>query len=56
MINELLRDLINTEKVESFIDDVMVGTESEERYNELVKEISRRIKENNLYMKLEKYK
>ena len=56
MINELLRDLINTEKVESFIDDIMVGTESEERHNELVKETSRRIKENDLYVKLEKYK
>jgi len=56
IINELLRDLINTEKVKSFIDDIMVGTESEGRHNELVKETSRRIKENDLYMKLEKYK
>jgi len=30
-MNELLRDLINTEKVAAFIDDVIVGTEEEER-------------------------
>ena len=29
MMNELLRDLINTEKVTVFIDDVIVGTETE---------------------------
>ena len=27
MMNEILRDLINTGKVASFIDDVIVGTE-----------------------------
>ena len=56
MMNELLRDLINMEKIENFIDDIMVGTESEERHNKLVEEILRRMKENDLYMKLEKYK
>jgi len=56
MINELLRDLINTEKVRSFIDNMMVETESEEEYNELVEEILRRLEENNLYIKPEKYK
>ena len=30
MMNELLRDLINTRKVAAFIDDVIVGTESKE--------------------------
>ena len=33
---------------------MMVETESEEKYNELLKEVLRRIKENNLYIKLEK--
>jgi len=56
MINELLRDLINIEKVRSFIDDIMVGMETEERYNELVAEILRRLEENDLYVKLEKCK
>jgi len=56
MMNELLRDLINTEKVGSFIDDIMVGTEMEEGHDELVEEILRRLEENDLYIKLEKYK
>jgi len=34
----------------------MIGTENKKSHNELVKEILRRIKENNLYIKLEKYK
>ena len=55
-MNKLLRDLINTGKVGSFIDDVMVRIESEERYNEFVEEILRRIEENDLYIKPEKYK
>ena len=56
MINELLRDLINTGKIESFIDNMMVETKSKEGHDELVEEILRRVEENDLYMKLEKYK
>ena len=56
MMNELLRDLINTRKVESFIDNIMVGTEIEERQNKLVEEILKRLEENDLYIKLEKYR
>jgi len=54
MINELLRDLINTGKVVVFIDDVIIGTETEERYEELVAEVIRRLEENDLYVKPEK--
>ena len=53
MINELLRDLINMKKVGCFIDNIMVGTESEKEHNELVEEILKRIEENNLYVKPE---
>ena len=56
MINKLLRDLINTGKVAAFIDDIIVETEEEEGYNKLVTEIIKRLKENDLYVKLEKYK
>jgi len=56
MMNELLRDLINTGKVVVFIDDVIVGTETEEGHDELVVEVIRRLEENNLYVKPEKYK
>jgi len=56
MMNELLRDLINTGKVAVFIDDVIVGTETEERHDELVAEVIKRLEENDLYVKLEKCK
>jgi len=56
MINKLLKDLINTGKMESFIDDLMVETESKEGHDELVEEILRRIEENDLYVKPEKCK
>jgi len=56
MMNELLRDLINTGKVAAFIDDVIVGIETEEGHNEIVAEIIRRLEENDLYVKPEKYK
>jgi len=56
MMNKLLRDLINTDKVVAFIDDVIVGIEDKEEYDELVAEIIKRLGENNLYMKLEKCK
>jgi len=51
MMNELLRDLINTGKVAVFINDVIVGTETEEGHEELVVEIIRRLEENDLYVK-----
>ena len=56
MMNELPRDLINTGKVATFINDVIVGTETEEGHDEIVMEIIRRLEENNLYIKLEKCK
>jgi len=54
IINEILRDLINTGEVVVFMDNILVETEEEKRYNEIVEEVLRRMKENNLYIKLEK--
>jgi len=54
MINEILRDLINEGKVAAFVDDVLVGTETEEGHDEIVEEILGRLEENDLYIKLEK--
>ena len=56
MMNELLRDLINIGKVAVFIDDVIVGTETEEGHDELVVEVIKRLEENDLYVKPEKCK
>ena len=56
MMNKLLRDLINTGKVAAFIDDIIIGMEMEEGHDEIVEEVIRRLEENDLYVKLEKYK
>ena len=54
MINDLLRDLVVEEKVVVFINDMMVAIETEERHDEIVEEVLRRLEENNLFVKLEK--
>jgi len=54
MMNEILRDLINKGKVVAFVDDVLVGTETEKGHDKIVEEILRRLEENNLYIKPEK--
>jgi len=54
IMNEILRDLINEGKVAAFVDDVLVGTETEEEHDEIMEEILRRLEENNLYIKPEK--
>jgi len=53
MMNELLRNLVNIEKVAAFIDNVIVGTEGEEEYDKLVEEVIKRLEENDLYVKRE---
>jgi len=54
MINKILRDLINKGKITAFVDDILVGTETEEEHNKIVKEILKRLEKNDLYIKLEK--
>ena len=56
MINEILQNLINTEEVASFIDNVIVGTEKEKAHDEVVKKVVKWLMENNLYIKPEKCK
>jgi len=53
-MNKILRDMINKEKVAAFVDDILVGIETEERYNEIIKEVLRRLEKNDLYIKPEK--
>jgi len=55
MMNKILRNIINEEKVVAFVDNMLVGTETEEGYNEIVEEVLRRLEENDLYVKPEKY-
>jgi len=54
-MNKLLQDLINTGKITSFINNV-IGTEMEEEHNKMVEKVVKWLAENNLYVKLEKYK
>jgi len=55
MMNDLLRDLVVEEKVAVFIDNVMVVTEMKEGHDEIVEEVLKRLEENNLFVKPEKY-
>ena len=55
-MNGLLRDLTNIGNVAAFIDDVIVGTETEGGHDKIVAEVIKRLEENDLYVKLEKYK
>jgi len=51
MMNKILRNLINEGKVIAFVDDILVGMEG---HNKIMKEILRRLEENDLYIKPEK--
>jgi len=53
-MNEILRDMINKGKVAAFVDDILVGTETEKGHDKIVKEVLKRLEENNLYVKPEK--
>ena len=54
MINDILRDLIDTGNITAFMDDVLVKIENKKKHNEIV-EVLRRTEANDLYMKPKKY-
>jgi len=56
MMNDLFRDLINQGDTATFIDNILVATDTEEGHDELVEEVLRRLEENNLFVKPEKCK
>jgi len=56
MMNDLFRDLINQGDTATFIDDILVATNTEEGHDELVDEVLRRLEENDLFVKPEKCK
>ena len=55
MMNNLFYDIINQENMATFIDNIIVATEIEERHDEIVKEVLKQLEENNLFVKSEKY-
>ena len=56
MMNDLFRDLINQRDTATFIDDILVATDTEERHDKLVDKVLKRLEENDLFVKLEKCK
>jgi len=40
----------------SLINDIIMRTKEKKRYNKVVKKVAKKLIENNLYIKLEKYK
>jgi len=56
MMNDLFQDLINQGDMAIFIDDILVVTDIKKRHNELVKEVIKRLEENDLFVKPEKCK
>ena len=56
MINDLFRDIINQGNTAIFIDNILVATDTEERHNELVEEVLKKLEENDLFVKPTKYR
>ena len=56
MMNDLFRDLINQGDTVTFINDILVATDTEEGHDELVEEVLKRLEENDLFVKPEKCK
>jgi len=55
IMNKILRDLINKGKVVAYVNNILVGTETEEGHDKVIKEILRRLEKNDLYVKPKKY-
>ena len=54
MMNDILKDVIDKGIVIVFIDDILIFMEDEEHHDEIVEEVLKRLKENDLFLKLEK--
>jgi hypothetical protein len=54
MMNDILKEEIDRGVVIVFIDDILIFTEGEEGHEEIVKEVLRKLKENDLFLKPEK--
>ena len=54
IMNEIFKDLIDSNQVFIYIDDIIVATETEEGHDETIMEILKRLQENDLYLKPEK--
>jgi len=43
MINKILKNIINKRKVTVFVNNVLVGTKIEKEYNEIIKEMLKKL-------------
>ena len=55
MMNDLLRNMIEVEDIVVFINNVMVEIEIEKRHDNIIEEVLRKMAENDLFVKPEKY-
>jgi len=56
IINNLFWDIINQGTIATFIDDIIIATETEKGYNEVVEKVLKWLEESNLFVKPEKCK
>ena len=56
MMNDLFCDLINQGDTATFINNILVAIDLKEEHDELVEEVLKRLKENDLFVKPEKCK
>jgi len=55
IMNDLLRNMIEAGNIAVFINNVMVRIETEEGHDDIVEKVLRKIAENDLFVKPEKY-
>ena len=53
IINNLFCNMISQENIVTFIDDIIVTTDTKKRHDELVEKVLKRLEKNNLFVKLE---
>ena len=56
IMNKILKNLINTRKVASFINNIIVVIRKEKEHNKVVEKVVKRLAKDDLYIKPEKYK
>ena len=56
IMNKILKNLINTRKVVSFINNIIVVIKKEKEHNKVVEKVVKRLAKDDLYIKPEKYK
>jgi len=54
MMNDLFRDMVNQGNTATFIDNIIVATDTKEGHDKIVEEVLRRLEENDLFVKPEK--